>query len=47
MNRVWSIGTGLIPKSNDLFKTIDFIKKKLKILKFCMEDQLILKIFMN
>ena len=25
---VWSIGTGLIPKSNDLFKTIDFIKKK-------------------
>ena len=27
---VWSIGTGLIPKSNDLFKTIDFIKKKVK-----------------
>ena len=27
---VWSIGTGLIPKSNELFKTIDFIKKKNK-----------------
>tara|TARA_B100000959_G_scaffold74058_1_gene78742 strand:- start:546 stop:1283 length:738 start_codon:yes stop_codon:yes gene_type:complete len=27
---VWSIGTGLIPKSNELFKTIDFIKKKIK-----------------
>ena len=26
----WSIGTGLIPKSNELFKTIDFIKKKIK-----------------
>ena len=25
---VWSIGTGIIPKSNDLFKTINFIKKK-------------------
>ena len=25
---VWSIGTGLIPKSNELFKTINFIKKK-------------------
>ena len=24
---VWSIGTGLIPKSNDLFNTINFIKK--------------------
>ena len=30
---VWSIGTGLIPKSNDLFKTIDFIKKKIKNIK--------------
>ena len=27
---VWSIGTGLIPKSNDLFDTIHFIKKKIK-----------------
>ena len=27
---VWSIGTGLIPKPNDLFKTINFIKKKNK-----------------
>ena len=27
---IWSIGTGLIPKSNELFKTIDFIKKKNK-----------------
>ena len=27
---VWSIGTGLIPKSNELFKTIDLIKKKNK-----------------
>ena len=27
---IWSIGTGLIPKSNELFKTIDFIKKKIK-----------------
>ena len=25
---VWSIGTGLIPKSNDLVKSIKFIKKK-------------------
>ena len=24
---VWSIGTGIIPKSDDLFKTISFIKK--------------------
>ena len=30
---VWSIGTGLIPKSNELFNTIDFIKKKNKNLK--------------
>ena len=32
---VWSIGTGLIPKSNDLFNTINFIKqinKKCKVL---------------
>ena len=25
---VWSIGTGLIPKSKDLFEIINFIKKK-------------------
>ena len=30
---VWSIGTGLIPKSNELFNTINFIKKKNKNLK--------------
>ena len=32
---VWSIGTGLIPKPNDLFNTINFIKqinKKFKVL---------------
>ena len=28
---VWSIGTGLIPKSNELFETINFIKKKIKV----------------
>ena len=27
---VWSIGTGVIPKSSDLLKTIDFIKDKAK-----------------
>jgi len=27
---VWSIGTGLIPKSKDLFETISFIKKKIR-----------------
>tara|TARA_S200000501_G_scaffold376482_1_gene431551 strand:- start:165 stop:887 length:723 start_codon:yes stop_codon:yes gene_type:complete len=27
---VWSIGTGLIPKSDDLFNTIYFIKNKIK-----------------
>ena len=27
---VWSIGTGLIPKSNELLKTINFIKKSFK-----------------
>jgi len=27
---VWSIGTGLIPKSQELFKSISFIKKKCK-----------------
>ena len=27
---VWSIGTGLIPKPSELFKTINFIKKKNK-----------------
>ena len=28
---VWSIGTGLIPNSKDLFETINFIKKKIKV----------------
>ena len=27
---VWSIGTGIIPKSDELLKTIDFIKNKVK-----------------
>ena len=27
---VWSIGTGLIPKTNELFQTINFIKTKVK-----------------
>ena len=27
---VWSIGTGLIPKSDDLYETINFIKKKIR-----------------
>ena len=27
---VWSIGTGLIPRSKDLFDTINFIKKRMK-----------------
>jgi len=27
---VWSIGSGLIPKSKELFETINFIKRKLK-----------------
>ena len=27
---IWAIGTGVIPKSNDLFKTVDFIKSKFK-----------------
>ena len=27
---VWSIGTGIIPKSKELFDTIDFIKKKIR-----------------
>ena len=27
---VWSIGTGIIPKQNDLLKTINFLKNKLK-----------------
>ena len=30
---VWSIGTGLIPKSDELFDTINFIKKKINKLK--------------
>jgi len=30
---VWAIGTGLIPKSNELFETINFIKKKIKKIK--------------
>ena len=44
---VWSIGTGMIPKSKELFETIDFFKKKLKIVKFYMVVQLALKISMN
>ena len=27
---VWAIGTGIVPNSKDLFKTIDFIKSKFK-----------------
>ena len=27
---VWSIGTGIIPKPEDLLKTVNFIKKKIK-----------------
>ena len=27
---VWSIGTGMIPKSKELFETIGFVKKKIK-----------------
>ena len=27
---VWSIGTGLIPKSDDLYETVNFIKKKMR-----------------
>jgi len=27
---VWSIGTGVIPKTDDLFGTINFIKKKVR-----------------
>jgi len=27
---VWSIGTGIIPKSDELLKTVDFIKNKVK-----------------
>ena len=27
---VWAIGTGIIPKSNDLLKTVEFIKNKFK-----------------
>jgi triosephosphate isomerase len=27
---VWAIGTGIIPRSNDLLKTVDFIKSKFK-----------------
>ena len=27
---VWAIGTGIIPKSKDLLKTIDFIKSRFK-----------------
>ena len=30
---VWSIGTGLIPNSDELFETIKFIKKKIRYLK--------------
>ena len=27
---VWSIGTGLVPKNNDLLETVKYIKKKVK-----------------
>ena len=27
---IWAIGTGIIPKSNDLLKTVNFIKSKFK-----------------
>ena len=27
---IWAIGTGIIPKSKDLFKTVEFIKSKFK-----------------
>ena len=27
---VWAIGTGIVPKSKDLFKTVEFIKSKFK-----------------
>ena len=27
---VWAIGTGIIPSSKDLFKTVEFIKSKFK-----------------
>jgi triosephosphate isomerase len=27
---VWAIGSGMIPKESDLFKTINFIKTKVK-----------------
>ena len=30
---VWSIGTGVIPKSDDLFNTINFVKSKIKKIK--------------
>ena len=30
---VWSIGTGVLPKPDDLFSTIDFIKKKVRNIK--------------
>jgi len=30
---VWAIGSGIIPKSNELFKIIEFIKKKNRVLK--------------
>ena len=30
---VWSIGTGMIPKPDDLFGTINFIKKKVRNIK--------------
>ena len=30
---MWSIGTGVIPKPDDLFRTVNFIKKKVKSIK--------------
>ena len=45
---VWSIGTGLIPKSKELFETINFIKKKFKkIIKILYGGSVNQKILMN
>ena len=43
---VWAIGTGIVPKSKDLFKTVNLLKVNLKInhQKFYMVVLLILKI---
>jgi len=41
---VWSIGTGLIPKNNELYEIINFIKKKQKRTKYYMVVRSMLKI---